>query len=545
MTDSRVASLITRGNKLFGDKASLDTLLQEIADHFYVERADFTRTLTPGDDFAAHLYSSYPLLVRRELGDAIGGMLRPKNMPWFEMTLEDPSRLSIEAKRWLEWATGVQRRVMYDRRSQFQRATKQADHDFAAFGQAVIQRYFDQRGMRMLYRTWHLRDCAWSEAYDGSIGEIHRKWTPTVSELHSLFPNSLHRSVEQALKKDPFKKIPCRAVVLDAQAYESPVGKKWRTPWVHVYLDAENQTVLEEAGMWSHGYTIPRWVTVSGSQYAYSPAAVAGLPEARLIQAMTLTLLEAGEMAVRPPLVATKDAIREDVNWYPGGITWADADYDERTGDVLRPVTQDKSGIPFGMDFATDSRSMLAAIFYLNKLSMPLGDGKEKTAFEVGQMVQQYIRQALPLFEPIEDEYNAALCEDTFQGLLQVNAFGPPQTFPRELRGREIKFQFESPLHDAEKRKKATTFLEMKSLVAEAFEIDNAATQVPKATEALADALEGIGFQTQFIRDEDEIAARAAEVERQHAMAQQLQMAEQGATAAEKLGNASQSLAAA
>jgi hypothetical protein len=49
--------------------------------------------------------------------------------------------------------------------------------------------------------------------------------------------------------------------------------------------------------VWTGFYRIPRWQTVSGSQYSYSPATVAALPDARLIQAMTFTLLEAGEKA--------------------------------------------------------------------------------------------------------------------------------------------------------------------------------------------------------------------------------------------------------
>jgi hypothetical protein len=37
------------------------------------------------------------------------------------------------------------------------------------------------------------------------------------------------------------------------------------------------------------------------------------------------------------------------------------------------------------------------------------------TAYEVGQRIQEYIRGALPLFEPMEMEYNGALCERTFE----------------------------------------------------------------------------------------------------------------------------------
>ena len=63
-----------------------------------------------------------------------------------------------------------------------------------------------------------------------------------------------------------------------------------------VYLDVANNHIMREHGTFSHGITLPRLQTVSGSQYAYSPCTVAGLPDARLLQAMTLTLLEAGEI---------------------------------------------------------------------------------------------------------------------------------------------------------------------------------------------------------------------------------------------------------
>lgn len=541
--DSRINSLITRGDKLFGDKATLDTLHQEIADNFYVERATFTRVHDVGEEFASHLYTSYPPLVHRELSDAIGGMLRPRSMPWFEMQAEEQDKLGLEAKEWLQWATGVQRRAMYDRGAQFSRATKQGDRDFAAFGQCVVQRMMNWRDSRLLYRTWHLKDVAWSEGSDGAICEIHRRWKPMASQIVSMFPASAHVKVRECLDKEPFKKITCRAVVLKAEDYESPVGKKWKTPWVQLYIDCENKHVMEEVGTYSHGYTIPRWVTPGDTQYAYSPATIIGLPEARLIQAMTLTLLEAGEMAVRPPLIATQDAIREDVNWYPGGITWADVEYDERKGDVLRPISQDKSGLPFGMDFSAESKSMLAAIFYLNKLNMPLGQGGERTAYEVGQMVQEYIRQALPLFEPIEDEYNASICEDAFDGLLRTGAFGAPQNMPRELTdGREIRFRFESPLHDAIERKKAITFLEMKNLIMEAIEIDPDVAHIPKATVAIREAIEGLSTPMGWLRDKDEAEALAEAANQKREMAETAAIAGEAATAAEQMGKASQAL---
>ena len=58
---------------------------------------------------------------------------------------------------------------------------------------------------------------------------------------------------------------------------------------------------FEETGRPIIGYVIPRWQTISGSQYAVSPAAVCALPDARLLQSMALILLEAGESRLTRP----------------------------------------------------------------------------------------------------------------------------------------------------------------------------------------------------------------------------------------------------
>jgi len=47
--------------------------------------------------------------------------------------------------------------------------------------------------------------------------------------------------------------------------------------------------------------------------------------------------------------------------------------------------------------------AILAEAFYINKLRLPPPQG-DMTAFEVGQRVEEYVRAALPLFEPMDQE---------------------------------------------------------------------------------------------------------------------------------------------
>ncbi len=282
--------------------------------------------------------------------------------------------------------------------------------------------------------------------------------------------------------------------------------------------------------------------TLSGSQYAYSPASLIALPDARLLQAMTLSLLDAGERAANPPMVGVSEAIRGDLNIYPGGFTAVDSEYDERLGEVLRPLTQDKYGLSFGLDMTERTSQMLREAFYLNTLSMPPAGGGEMTAYEVGQRVQEYIRNALPLFEPMENDYNATLCDITFDTLMHAGAFGPPDNVPESIRGQETTFAFESPLAQMIERQKGQKFLEAKAMIAEATAVDPSAVQIMDFKTTLRDVLNGIGAPAKWLRSPEDVKAAEDAQAAQTQAAQLLGTMQQGADVAETLGRASQTL---
>lgn len=509
MSDDRAVKLLERGDELFSARPRLMTLFQEIASMFYPERADFTVERLIGDTFADWLMTSYPLIARRDLGNAITAMLRPKSKHWFQLGTMRPEREDRQAKAWFDYARDVMRRAMYARASQFVRATKEGDHDFAAFGQCVLTAELNGKGDDLLYRNWHLRDVVWCEDNEGKIDEVHRKWKPYASDVVKMFPKTAGTKLKEIADKKPYEPVECRHIVLCRDDYEPPAGQ--RPPrqeygYVSIYLNMADQEFLEEKPIYNPMYIIPRWQTVSGSQYAYSPATVAALPDARLIQAMTLTLLEAGERFTNPPMIAVQEAIRSDVQLYAGGITWVDAEYDERLGEVLRPLTQDKSGMPLGRDLRNDVKEALAEAFFLNKLNAPVStEDKEMTAFETGQRVQEYIRQTLPLFEPLEADYNGGVCEVTFDLLMRAGAFGPHRDIPQSIRGQDIQFKFISPLSEAIEAQKAGNLTAAKQLIATVADLDPTVGTVLDAQKAVRDAMSGVGVPAKWLRSGQEV----------------------------------------
>ena len=533
-----IRQLMEMVEDMFSRRLSYMTLLQEISEHFYPQRADFTLRRNFDDDYAADLMTSYPVLIRRDLADQIGQMLRPTATEWFKIIPKGGEETDHEGRVWLEEMTRRMRLAMYAKPAKFNRAMKQADHDFATFGQDIVSCRLNRNNDNLLYRNWHIRDCAWHENEEGDIGIFARKWKPTARDLKVLFGSKVDDRVNHIYEKRPLDTIKCYHIVIEADMYDSAnLGR----PFFSIYYDAQHEHVMEETPVFFNEYTVPRWETVSGSQYAFSPATITALPDARLLQAMTFTLLEAGEKATNPPIIATQDVVRSDMALYAGGYTWVDKEYDERLGAAMRPMPIDIKGIPLGQDMITDSRMMLAECFYLNKLTLP-ERAPEMTAYEVGQRVQEYIRGALPIFEPMEDERNAAECMLTFKVLLRAGVFGSPRDIPAQLFNDGIDFEFQSPLHDAIEEQKGQKLLEAKALAVEMIDIDRGAGYLLDAREALRDALTGVGIPAKWMHDEEEVEEMvqdAAAAEEEQVRLEQLL---QGSEAAKNISEAGQQL---
>jgi hypothetical protein len=547
--DSRAKEVLRIGDAAFGAKRNIDSLWQEIALNFYTERADFTFKRNEGAEFSDHLFSSYPQLARRELGNLLSANLRPASQRWFSIHVDDEELDEGDAERkFLETITDIQWRAMYDRPAQFRRATKETDHDFAAFGNGVIEYGTNIAGDGLLFRNYHLRDNAWSENAEGRIDCNHRNWNPTARQLKWHFGDKVSAEVKKACEKDPEKTFPCRRVVMPSRLYEykSKGGKAF--PFVSLYVERESETVLEETGLNYFCYVIPRWQTISGSAYGVSMATSILLPDGRTLQVVMRTLREAGETYVNPPMVAVSDAIRGDIALYAGGVTTADIEYDERLGEVLRPVTQDRGGFPIGFEIATALKEDIRSGFLLDKIQLP-ETSKGMTAFEVRRRMEEHIRASAPIFEPVIEDYNDPLCDGIFKVLLDNGVF-PMEQMPETLQGSDIKFKFRSPLADLADQNEAETYIEIRDrILVPAAQIDPAEMENVDFTGATRDAMRAGGWKAKHFKPREAVEQRRAQIAQEQEaqqIAQELamagQVAEQGGKGIDALANAGASV---
>jgi len=544
--DSRAKELVTIGNGLFSKKQPWDALCQDIAENFYPMRSDFTRTFSIGDSFQTDLMESYPVLARETLGNAPSSMLRQGE--WFAVQtgIEEIDN-EPENARWLEYATTRFKRLIYDRRANFTTATIQADHDYVTFGNPVLSVEESPDREHFLFRNWHPKSCAWLENACGRIDHLHRDMPMSARNIvkRRAWAEKAHQSIKDDATKEPGKEFKIRHIVIPMdEIYGDDKAKRRQlknSEFVSLYIDCEHNTILSEGALPVFNYIVPRWRTVTGMAQGFSPATINALPDGRMLQSLARIILEQGEKAVDPAIVARGEIFRDAINLYAGGMTYVDIEGDMPLRDAMQEVGT-SSNMSIGMEMKQDVRNLIAESFLLNKLMLP--SARDMTAFETQARLDEFRRAALPFFGPIESEYHLPLLDCSFQMAIRNDAFDI-RTMPKALSDADVTFTFQSPLNTAEGRKDVQAYQESVQIIAAAAQFDNTIPTTIDFKKMTKDAVKGTGAKADWFNDEE----KQVEAEDQQRQADDLLKTaaalREGAGVASDVAGASQQLQAA
>lgn len=507
MSDDNALELIKRGDARFSKRQQLDTFRQEVALNFAPHLASWTSELTLGDDYAAHLVDSTPLLLARDFVGQIGAMLRPPGKQYFwHRTHNDKINNNREIRAYLDWRSEQMMRILNDRGTGYMRACKQADEFFGLFGDAVLSVDMSRSLDSLRVRSYHTKDCVWAIGDDDKASVITRREMVPARIMKARYgEEKLHQKVREACERDPDTTFEVRHEVLPAAEYDAyRPGLKRKNGFASIWIDVTHKCVLREVTTDTFRYVVPRWVTLPSWAYAISPATTIALPDARMIQQQALAILEAAEKSVNPPLVAYADTVRGDVRLESRGITWIDRNYDERSGQPITPLELGKN-FSLGVDSIMRTESQLTRAFYLDTLRMP-DTRNSKSTEEVRFLIDEYIRAALPLFAPMQQEYNDNLLFEVDS--LIVESGGYDADAPKAVREESLTFAWDNPLSDMVERQKAQVVSELSVLGNAIAALEAAAQQSPAlrqtdTTKLYRDSAIGIGA-SRWLLDEDD-----------------------------------------
>jgi len=510
--------LLSRYEKLEGQRQNWETHWQEVADYMQPRKADVTKQRARGDKRMEQVFDSSPIQAVELLSASLHGMMTNPSTPWFTLRFKDEDiDNEDEAKIWLESAT----EVMYTafNRSNFQQEIFDLYHDLITFGTAAMFIEEDDEDI-IKFSTRHINEVFIAENDKGRIDTIYRRFNISARAAMQKFGEAVSSDVQSAFKKDPYKEVEILHAVYPRSDFNPKKKDKSNMPFESVYLEYKNGNELSISGFKEFPFVVPRYLKASNEIYGRSPAMTA-LPDVKMLNEMSKTTIKAAQKQVDPPLLVPDDGFLLPVRTVPGGLNF----YRSGTRDRIEPLNIGANN-PLGLNMEQQRRDSIRAVFYVNQLMMQ--DGPQMTATEVIQRNEEKMRLLGPVLGRLQSELLKPLIDRVFAILLRNNML--PQA-PEFLSGRDIEIEYVSPLAKAQKSSelqsimRAIEILGSLANVAPVFDYVN----FDNLVKHLADI---VGVPQKILRSQNEVNAEreqaAAQAAEQQQMAQMQQVAQAG-----------------
>jgi hypothetical protein len=192
-------SLLSRFDRLQGQRQNWETHWQEVADYMQPRKADVTKTRARGDKRNELIFDSSPIQALELLAASLHGMLTNPSTPWFALRFkEDGMENEDEAKIWLESAT----EVMYTafNRSNFQQEIFELYHDLITFGTAAMFIEEDDEDL-IKFSTRHINEVFIAENDKGRVDTIYRRFKISARAAIQKFGDNVSSDIQGVAKK--------------------------------------------------------------------------------------------------------------------------------------------------------------------------------------------------------------------------------------------------------------------------------------------------------------------------------------------------------
>ncbi len=448
----------------------------------------------------------------------------------------NPNTMTLdEARDWLADTEKRMRAAMDDPRSRFRQATGETDQDLVVLGTAPMFIGELVGSRQLIFQAISLKDGVPSFGEDGRLEAMFRSRRLTLRQAVKRWGESkLSEPTRQRLRDD--RKLDEKIEFLFAAMPrpEAKMGARLarNLPIADLVIEVEAQHEVHVGGFHEMPYIAPRWDTTSGEDYGRSPGMVA-LPDANTSQAIGETMLVAGQRAADPAMLTPSDAFIDAPNTYPGGLAHYEADsVRDLSFDPfkrLEPGTQ----FPLTREIQQDTRNQIRSAFLRDRFNLPPPGEAVMTATEVQARLAEFIRELGPVFGRLESDYTAPMVERVFNIMLRANALAP---IPEVLQGRNIVFEYESPVKKIREQAQASAAREWLMNLMELEQVKPGALDAVNMDEYARFTGRALGVPHNLMNGEQEIAAiREARAQEQLEM-KQMQQAQALADGAAKLG---------
>ena len=515
--DSRVADIIREHEQMVSDRGVWEEHWREIAERV-LPRQDWFQASnkTPGEKRTEKVFDATAGLALERFAAAMESMLTPRTMRWHKLKVRNPAISDNKAiQAYLDEVTNILFQVRYNPKANFASQVHENYMSLGAFGTGAIF-IDDVIGTGIRYRSIHLSEVYFCENYAGIIDKVHRKFEMTARQAAQRWGvERLPEKVRAALEKQPetkFEFIHCVKPNDDMM----PGRKDYRgMAYVSYYISTDGKSVISEGGFRTMPYAVSRNVTAPKEIYGRSPAMTV-LPEIKMINEMSKTVIRAAHKIVDPPLLLQEDGVLQAFNARPGALNFGGVN--ERGEQMVQPL-QTGARVDIGMDMMEQRRKVINDAFLITLFQI-LVESPNMTATEAMLRAQEKGALLAPTMGRQQSEMLGPMIERELDILATAGVLPP---MPDELveMGGDVEIEYVSPLNRAQRAEEGVAILRTLESVTPLAQIDPSVMMIFNPEMIARELSEINGVPAKVLRSREEIEAMKME-QAQMAEAQQL-----------------------
>jgi hypothetical protein len=522
--------LFKRFDTLKKDRGVWEGHWQEIAERCLPRSSEFTGESTPGDKRTSKLYDATAVLALERFASAVEGLLTPRGARWHTLRPSHPFLANDDSVRlYFDQVEDILFRMRYRPQANFASQMHEGYISLGAFGTGAL--FVDEHPVRgMRYRNIHLADIYLAQDETGRIDTVYRQFEVSARQAMRMFADGdLSGDMIKAADEEPDKRVKLLHICMPRSDRDPTRRDRQNLPWASLYFEVKTKHLIEEGGFDELPYIMSRYVTGPRETYGRSPA-MAVLPEIKMINEMSKTVIRAGQKIVDPPLLVADDGVIFPVNTTPGGTTFARLD-----GRQQAPVQPLHTGarVDIGFEMMEQRRRQINDAFLITLFQI-LVESPQMTATEVLQRAQEKGSLLAPTMGRQQSETLGPLIERELNILGAQGALPPMPDLLIEAQG-DFEVEYVSPLSRAMKAEEGVGILRTLEMVQPLAAVDPSVMDNFDFDQITRTLAETNGAPQKILRNQADIDAKRQQDQQRQALAAAAQAAPGLADSAQKV----------
>ena len=517
MAESNADDIIREYEQMEADRGVWEEHWREIAERVLPRQNWFSASdKTPGEKRTEKIFDATAGLALERFAAAMESMLTPRTMRWHKLTTSDPDLdddPTIQA--YLDEVTDILFQVRYNPKANFASQAHENYMSLGAFGTGAV--FIDDiPGTGIRYKAINLSEIYIAENHAGVVDKVARKFQMTARQAAQKWGyDRMPEKIRTALEKHPERKFDFIHCVKPNEELKKSRKDYHGMPWSSYYICLDGRMVMSEGGYQTFPYAVSRYVTAPKEIYGRSPAMTI-LPDIKMINEMSKTVLRAAHKIVDPPLLLQEDGVLQAFNTRPGALNFGGVD--EQGRQVVQPL-QTGARVDIGMDMMEQRRKVINDAFLITLFQI-LVETPNMTATEAMLRAQEKGALLAPTMGRQQSEMLGPLIERELDILARAGILPPMPEALREMGG-DVEIEYVSPLNRAQRAEEGVAILRTLEAVTPLAQIDPRVMMIFKPEEIARELSEINGVPAKILRSKEEMEEMVAQ-EQQAAEAQAL-----------------------